>query len=91
MVWPKQDFSSEEDFSCTALENYKGNIVAYVGEDANGCCASRRFFHLLKTKGFQEIDIGDAHWIPTWAVVSDTLTIYKKVNSNNSLADEKKD
>lgn len=69
LVWPDYDV----EWPAEALELYKGDTVAYVGEGDGGCTGNDRF-HTLIHDGWE----GDVHDLPQWWGVHDDLYILKR-------------
>lgn len=69
LCWPP----TESSMAIECLQNWKGNMVAYVG-DFNGITANTAFYDLLRSK-FQLVK---SISIPRWYGAEDSLTIWSR-------------
>jgi hypothetical protein len=70
LCWPPYDDPMASD----CLLYYKGDTIAFVGEDEGGCTGDERFFELLNSH-YEEVD---QKRIPQWDAIHDYLSIWKR-------------
>jgi len=62
-----------ETWAYEVLKAFKGNIVVYVGEGQDGCCAEDKFFKLMN-RDWDSEELS----IPQWVGLHDKILILKK-------------
>lgn len=75
MVWPPYATSMAFD----TLNNFKGNLLIYVGEGYGGCTGDDAFHEKLE----EEWDLSEEVEIPQWAGINDSLQILCRKNLIN--------
>ena len=70
MVWPP----SWNPMAAAALAAFRGDRVAYMGEERGGVTAADDFFDLLDTRWTPV----ESHPVPQWALNLDKLTLYRR-------------
>ena len=71
MIWPPYD----NDLGVSALKEFRGNKLIYVGESKGGCTGTDEFFNLLKRE-WKEIK--PEHNIDNWPDINDKLFFYER-------------
>lgn len=75
LCWPP----FKDEMALNAIRKYKGKTVLYIGEDRDGCTATKSFFDFLE-KHFEEEDSVE---IPVWPTTHDRLVIFKRKSRPN--------
>ena len=77
MIWPPLEGSVGGDMSHTALQNFKGNKIIYIGEEEDGATGTKKFFKMLKKdwKLVEQVNI------PQFWGIHDYAFLYKRKKS----------
>ena len=72
LCWPPYN----NDFGARCLQEYKGDVLLYVGEGHYGCCGDQEFWKLLDEQWEEEDNSYMS--IPQWDGIHDYFTIYRR-------------
>lgn len=70
LCWPP----FKDEMALKAIRKYKGKTVIYIGEDRDGCTATKSFFDFLD----EHFEAEDSVEIPVWPTTHDRLVIFKR-------------
>lgn len=75
LVWPSHEDSTPEDWQQSALRNFKGRRLVFVGEGETGCTGSPSFWREIN-HGWKQAD-KFVH-IPTWVGIHDYVMFFSR-------------